>query len=50
MEIKDKLLEALRKKYEADVSVAKATIDIYLLKSVGIGEHPQFVDEIDKQV
>ena len=31
MEIKDKLLEALRKKYEADVSVAKATIDIYLL-------------------
>ena len=50
MEIKDKLLEALRKKYEADVSVAKATIDIYLLKSVGIGEHTQFVDEIDKQV
>ena len=43
----DKLLEALRKKYEADVSVAKATIDIYLLKSVGIGEHPLFVDEID---
>ena len=50
MEIKDKLLEALRKKYEADVSVAKATIDIYLLKSVGIGEHPQFADEIDKQL
>ena len=50
MEIKDKLLEALRKKYEADVSVAKATIDIYLLKSVGIGEHPQFAEEIDKQL
>ena len=50
MEIKDKLLEALRKKYEADVSVAKATIDIYLLKSVGIGEHPQFIHEIDKQL
>ena len=48
MEIKDKLLEALRKKYEADVSVAKATIDIYLVKSVGIGEHPQHLEEIDK--
>ena len=50
MEIKDKLLEALRKKYEADVSVAKATIDIYLLKSVGIGEHPQHLEEVDKLI
>jgi hypothetical protein len=30
--------------------VAKVTIEIYLNKSVGIGEHPQFVHEIDKQL
>ena len=36
------------KKYEAEIDVAKATIEIYLDNSVGIGEHPQFADEIDK--
>ena len=44
------MLDALKKKYEADVDVAKATIEVYLTKSVGIGEHPQFVEEIDKQL
>jgi len=43
-------MDALRKRYEADISVAKVTIEIYLNKSVGIGEHPQFVHEIDKQL
>ena len=47
--IKDKLIKALRKKYEADMETALATIDIYLANSVGIGEHPQHIDEIDKQ-
>jgi hypothetical protein len=28
---------------------ADATIKIYLENSVGIGEHPQHIDEIDKQ-
>ena len=33
-----------------DISVAKATISVYMDKSVGIGEHPQFIHEIDKQL
>ena len=44
------MLDALKKKYEAEVDVAKATIEVYLHKAVGIGEHPQFVEEIDKQL
>ena len=48
--MRDAFMEALRKRYEADISVAKVTIEIYLNKSVGIGEHPQFVEEIDKQL
>ena len=48
--MKDAFMEALKKKYEADISVAKVTIEVYINKSVGIGEHPQFVDEIDKQL
>ena len=44
------ILDALKKKYEAEVDVAKATIQVYLDKPVGIGEHSQFADEIDKQL
>ena len=46
--IKDKIINALRKKYEADMETALATIDIYLANSVGIGELPQHIQEIDK--
>ena len=44
------MLEALEKKYEADIASADATIHIYLNTSVGIGEHPQHLEEIDKQL
>ena len=48
MNIRDRLIKAMRKKYEADMESALATIDIYLTNSVGIGEHPQHIQEIDK--
>ena len=48
--MRDMFIEALQKKYEAEIAVAKATISVYMDKSVGIGEHPQFVHEIDKQL
>ena len=41
---------ALHDKYEAQISAAHATINIYLNSSVGIGEHPQHIDELDKQL
>ena len=42
------ILDALEKKYEAEIAAADATIKIYLTNSVGIGEHPQHSEEIDK--
>ena len=48
MNIRDRLIKAMRKKYEADMESALATIDIYLTNSVGIGEHPQHIEELDK--
>ena len=42
------ILDALEKKYEAEIAAADATIKIYLPNSVGIGEHPQHLEEIDK--
>ncbi len=44
------MLEALEKKYEAVIAEADAVINVYLSNSVGIGEHPQFIEELDKQV
>lgn len=48
--IKKMILEALEKKYNAEIAEADATIKIYLENPVGIGEHPQIVDEADKQI
>ena len=42
------MIAALRARYEADIAAADATINIYLTNSVGIGEHPQHLQEIDK--
>ena len=47
---KQGLLNALVDKYEAQISAAHATVNIYLNSSVGIGEHPQHIDELDKQL
>ena len=46
--MKNAILDALEDRYNAQISEADATIRIYLEKSVGIGEHPQHIDEIDK--
>ena len=46
--LRQALLQALEDKYTAEISAADATIKIYLDNSVGIGEHPQHIEEIDK--
>ena len=48
MDIRSLIVKALRKKYEADIQEAKATTEVYLQRPVGIGEHPQFIEELDK--
>ena len=44
------ILEALKARYEAEIAEADATANIYLDNSVGIGEHPQHIDEVNKQI
>tara|TARA_Y100000004_G_scaffold125557_1_gene141257 strand:+ start:6632 stop:6841 length:210 start_codon:yes stop_codon:yes gene_type:complete len=48
--IKKMILEALEKKYDAEIAEADATLKVYLENPVGIGEHPQIVEEADKQI
>ena len=46
----DQKLNALKKRYEAQIAESSATLSIYLTNSVGIGEHPQHLEEVDKQL
>ena len=50
MDTKLLMLDALRKKYEAQIADAYARALVYLNSAVCIGEHPQFIDELDKLV
>ena len=50
MDIREAMIKALRKKYEAVIEEAKATAEVYLHRPVGIGEHPQFIEELDKLI
>ena len=47
MNSKTVLVDALEKKYEAQLAEAEATMKIYF-ESSGIGEHPQHIEEMDK--
>ena len=48
--LRQAILQALEDKYQAQISEADATIKIYLDHSVGIGEHPQHIEEMDKLI
>ena len=50
MLIKSVLLDALEARYESQIAEADAIIKIYLENSVGIGEHPQHLEEVDKLI
>ena len=43
-------INALRAKYTAQRLEALATLEVYMKNSVGIGEHPQIIEEMDKLV
>ena len=48
--MKAAILDALEARYDAQIAEADATLKIYLENSVGIGEHPQHIDEVDKLI
>ena len=48
--IAEKMYEALSLKYRSEIAEAEATLLVYLTSPVGIGEHPQHLEEMDKFV
>ena len=50
MSLRSALINALEDRYNAQISEADATVQIYLEKPVAIGEHTQHLDEVDKLI
>ena len=48
--MKQAIIQALEDRYNAQISEAEATLKIYFENSVGIGEHPQHIEECDKLI
>jgi len=48
--ITSKFYDALLAKYNAQMLDAEASLLVYFTKPVGIGEHPQHIEEMDKLV
>lgn len=46
--ITKEMYNALKLKYQADYQNANATLLVYFNNPVGIGEHPQHLEEMDK--
>ena len=45
--IRRELFRSLHKKYKSDIQTSKSTLLIYFNNPVGIGEHPQHLEEMD---
>ena len=45
---KDVIVDALEKKYEAQMAQAEANVKVYMENPVGVGEHPNIVHEVEK--
>jgi len=48
--MKSEIYRALELKYLAQQQEAVATLEVYFNRPAGIGEHPQIIEEMDKQV
>ena len=50
VDVGEALLLALELKYEGDIAIGKANIEVYMDNSAGIGEHPDIVNAVDSQI
>jgi len=45
---KEVIVDSLEKKYEAQMALAEANIKVFMENPVGVGEHPNIVQEVVK--
>ena len=50
MELKQQMLKALRMHAEAEIELHKTNVEVYMEKVVGIGEHSDIIETIQKEL
>jgi len=50
MDLKEQMLNALRLHAEAEIELHKTNINVYMEKVVGIGEHSDIVETLQKEL
>ena len=50
MELKEQMLKALRMHAEAEIELHKTNVEVYMQKVVGIGEHSDIIETIQKEL
>jgi hypothetical protein len=50
MELRENLINAAKKHAEAEIELHKTNIEVYMQKVVGIGEHSDIVETIQKEL
>ena len=48
--ISQQITNALRRKYEAEIDVARTNVAVYLNHPSGVAEHPDIVASVDSQI
>ncbi len=49
-QLPNRYIKALESKYQAKIDEGIATIDLYMSRSAGIGEHPDIISVLDEYV
>jgi transposase len=50
MDLREKMLNAARKHAEGELELHKTNIEVYMQKVVGIGEHSDIIETIQKEL
>ena len=50
MDLKQQLINAARKHAEAEIELHKTNVEVYMQKVVGIGEHSDIIETIQKEL
>ena len=50
MDLKEQMIKAARMHAEAEIELHKTNIEVYMQKVVGIGEHSDIVETIQKEL
>ena len=48
--MRDKLIQAIKSHAQGHVDKHKANVEVYLTSPVGVGEHPDIIEAIEKEL